>query len=141
MKAKYLFTKKHRKNLSLALMGKVISQETRAKMSTSQFGKKLSEETRKRISLAMVGKKNALGKKKPLRTEEHRKKLSEVKKGKINEATVYVLGTIEGIVLEVFEDIKKVTGGYITLTPEKAILETAAAITEELEEQFEKVFP
>lgn len=60
-----------RRKISLALMGRPVSDETREKLRNSNLGKKRSEETKKRIS---EGHKNP--------SEETRRKISEAGKGR-----------------------------------------------------------
>lgn len=55
--------------------------------------------------------------------------VSTVKRGRVNEATVYVFSPIEGTALEVFAEIKSVTGGYIVPEQEPAIMSTATELT------------
>lgn len=57
-------------------LGYINSPETRKKISEAQKGKKLSEKTKRKISIALRGKK------KPPFTEEHKRKISEVWKGR-----------------------------------------------------------
>lgn len=75
-KGVYIKTEKHRKNLSLALKGKKLSEETRRKISLARrgFGRKQSEETKRKIGLAHKGMKH---------TEESKIKCGLANKGKI----------------------------------------------------------
>lgn len=61
---------KYRETLSKALLGHVVSEDTRKKL----LGHIVSDETRKKISEAQVGKKLS---------DEHKEKLSNAHKGKI----------------------------------------------------------
>lgn len=54
--------KEHRKHLSEALKGRIISEEWKKKISGTLKGRKLSEETRKKMSEALKGNTNAKGK-------------------------------------------------------------------------------
>lgn len=64
------------------------------------------------------------------------------KVGRINEATVYVFSTIEGVALEMFNDLKEKTGGYIAQTPEEGMLETARELAKAIDKKYTKeVFP
>lgn len=73
------FSLEHRANLSTAKvgnkyrLGKIFSQEARAKISTSLTGKTLSKETREKLSAARKGVPKSL---------EHRKKISAAQSGK-----------------------------------------------------------
>jgi group I intron endonuclease len=60
-----------KRKMSDSLRGKIRSDETRQKLREANLGKMHSDETRKKVSEAIKGKK------KPPRTEEHCKKLSE----------------------------------------------------------------
>jgi len=72
------FTKKHRKNLSLALTGRIIPEETRKKMGWHRRGIKVSDETRLKMRLAHKGKPN--GRKGTHHTEETKRKISLTEK-------------------------------------------------------------
>lgn len=70
-------TEEHKRKIGLSHIGKghAVTQETRRKISISSKGKKklpFSEQHKKNIGLGNLGRK---------RTEEHRKKMSEVRKG------------------------------------------------------------
>jgi hypothetical protein len=66
-------TDEHKKNLSLANMGRKTSDETKQKMSISRKGVPKSEETKEKMRLAALGKK---------RSDETREKISRARKGK-----------------------------------------------------------
>ena len=73
----YERTDEHRKKLSNALKGRVVSDETKAKLSKSLKGKKLSEEHK--IKLSESNAKYMLGKH---HSEETKEKMSKIKKEK-----------------------------------------------------------
>lgn len=65
-----------RKKISMAKMGHLVSEETKAKISKKNAGKVLTEEHKAKMSKALRGRK------KPPRTQEHKMKLGEARKGK-----------------------------------------------------------
>lgn len=74
------FTEDHRRKLSEAHKGKIVSKETRKKMSEAARSKIVSEETRQKHSENMMGEKNPnFGKELP---EETRSKISEALTGR-----------------------------------------------------------
>lgn len=84
-------TAEHIRHKVEARVGYRHSQETIEKMRKSNLGKKRSEQSKKKMSLSHVGKKHSeewkrnisiglKGIKKPPRTEEHKRRLSEAKK-------------------------------------------------------------
>lgn len=90
-----------RKKMSLAWVGRVVSEETKIKIGIASTGRKRSDEVKAKMSEVQKGNKKNLGKKrtdatklkqsislkgkgkgrKVVFTEEHRRKLSESKKG------------------------------------------------------------
>lgn len=69
------FTKEHKRKISEANKGRVLSQETRRKISEANKGKVISQEMRKKLSEINKGKHHTL---------EARKKISEAEKGEKN---------------------------------------------------------
>lgn len=74
------FSAEHRKNLSLANLGKKHSEETRRKLKLVNLGRVHSEETKKKMSLSHLGKKHKFKKRGPL-SEETRRKISVANTG------------------------------------------------------------
>lgn len=68
----YIFTAKHKANISAAKMGHSVSAETRAKCSAARKGKRASEIARARMSASQMGRKH---------TTETRARMSAMRKG------------------------------------------------------------
>lgn len=64
-------TPESRQKISEAGAGRIMSEETKARISSKHSGKVLSPEHRQKLSLAKTGKKM------PVRSEEHKRKISE----------------------------------------------------------------
>ncbi len=64
-------TTESRQKISEAGTGRIVSDETKARISDKHSGKVLSQEHRQKLSLAKTGKKM------PVRSEEHKRKISE----------------------------------------------------------------
>ena len=74
------FSDEHKKKLSLAHKGKILSEEHKRKISLSSIGQKRSEETKMKISIAKKGCNNPnFGRK---FTDEHKRKMSLARIGK-----------------------------------------------------------
>ena len=71
------FTEAHKNNLSAALNGHEVSDETRAKMSTAMKGRKLTEEHKRKIGDGVRGESNAMA------DPVNRAKVSSALKGKV----------------------------------------------------------
>lgn len=87
LKAK--LTEEHKRKISDAGKGRVISPETREKLRKAHLGKKHRKETKLKLSLAKKGKNG------PKHSEKTRKKISELKAGK-SKPGVHIVNILTG---------------------------------------------
>lgn len=80
------YSKESLKLMSIARIGKKLSDETKSKLSIAGIGRKASNETKRKISTANLGRKHSDGTKVKLRIAHLGKKMSDETKKKISAA-------------------------------------------------------